>query len=101
MRQDQSNTPGNMNKDQLIDKIVDATKYSKNQVKECFEKTFDIIIEALKKDKKVSIVGFGNFRVVKRKGRKGVDPRSGKGIKIQDIKIAKFKTGKRLKEAVK
>ena len=49
----------------------------------------------------LNIVGFGGFQVVKRKGRKGINPRTGKGIKIPDVKIAKFRTGKRLKEAVK
>lgn len=90
-----------MNKDQLIDKIVDKTRYPKNQVKECLEGALDIIIETLKEGKKVDLVGFGGFRVVIRKGRKGVDPRSGKEIKIPNVKIAKFRAGKRLKEAVK
>ncbi len=73
-----------MNKDQLIDKIVDKTNYPKNQVKKCLEGIFDIIIDVLSKGKKVNIVGFGGFQVVKRKGRKGINPRTGKEIKIPD-----------------
>lgn len=90
-----------MNKDQLIDKIVDKTRYPKHQVKECLEGILDVIIEALKNGEKVDLVGFGGFRVTLRKGRKGVNPRTGKKIEIPAIKIAKFKAGKRLKEAVR
>jgi len=93
--------PGKMNKDQLIDKIVDQTNYSKKQIKKYFEKTFDTIIKTLAKGQRVDIVGFGSFRVVKRKGRKGINPRTGKEIKVRSVKIAKFRTGKKLKEAVK
>jgi len=90
-----------MNKDKLIDKIVDKTNYPKNQVKKCLEETFDIIKNALRKGGKVSIVGFGSFSVIKRKGRKGVNPRTGKEIKIPTVKITRFKAGSRLKKAVK
>jgi len=90
-----------MNKDNLIDKIVDKTRYQKKQVKDCLEAGLDIVIETLKKGEKVELVGFGGFRVAKRKGRKGVNPRTLKEIKIKDVKVAKFRAGKRLKEAVK
>jgi len=90
-----------MNKDKLIDKIVDKTNYPKNQVEKCLEAGLDIIIETLKKGEKVDLVGFGGFKVVKRKGRKGINPRTGKEMKIHDVKVAKFRAGKRLKEAVR
>lgn len=90
-----------MNKGQLIDKIAEKTKYQKNQVKNCLEVGLDIIIETLKKGEKVDLVGFGGFRVVRRKGRRGVNPRTLKEMKISDVKVAKFRPGKRLKEAVK
>lgn len=90
-----------MNKDQLIDKIVDKTRYPKYQVKECLESFLDIVIETLKKGEKINLVGFGGFGVSARKGRKGVNPRTGKEMKIKDVKVAKFRPGKRLKESVR
>lgn len=90
-----------MNKDKLVDKIVDKTNYQKNQVEKCLEAGLNIVIEALKKGEKVDLVGFGGFRAKIRKGRKGVNPRTGKEIKIKDVKVVKFRTGKRLKEAVR
>jgi len=90
-----------MNKDQLIDKIVNETKYPKKQVRECLELALDILIETLRRGKKVNLVGFGGFRVEVRKGRRGVNPRTRKEMKIKDVKVTKFRAGKRLKEAVK
>ena len=90
-----------MNKDQLIDKVVDKTRYPKYQVKKCLEEVLDVIIKTLKNNEKVDLVGFGGFKVTLRKSRKGVDPRTGKKIQIPTVKVVKFKTGKRLKEAVR
>ncbi len=90
-----------MNKDRLIDKIVDKTRYQKNQIEKILEQGLDIVIETLKKGERVDLVGFGSFRIAKRKGRKGVNPRTLKEMKIRDVRVVKFKAGKRLKEAVK
>jgi len=61
----------------------------------------EIITKTLKKGERVDLVGFGGFRVAARKGRKGVNPRTGKEMKICDVKVTKFRAGKRLKEAVR
>jgi DNA-binding protein HU-beta len=47
------------------------------------------------------LVGFGTFKVVKRKARKGRNPYTGEKIKIMATKAPKFTPGKVLKEAVK
>ncbi|MDP8220753.1 MAG: HU family DNA-binding protein, partial [Candidatus Stygibacter frigidus] len=55
---------------------------------------------ALKKGDKVSLVGFGTFKVAERKARTGVNPSTGKKIKIPARKVPVFKPGKKLKESV-
>jgi DNA-binding protein HU-beta len=45
-------------------------------------------------------VGFGTFKVVKRKARKGRNPQTGEEIKISASKAPKFVAGKGLKDAV-
>ena len=46
--------------------------------------------------------GFGTFRVSKRTARTGVNPRNpSQKIKIPAMKVAVFKAGKALKEAVR
>ncbi|WP_278983742.1 HU family DNA-binding protein, partial [Segatella bryantii] len=50
---------------------------------------------------KVQLIGFGTFEVKKQNARQGVNPATGKKIKIAAKKVAKFKAGKELAEAVK
>nr|HPI94209.1 HU family DNA-binding protein [Deltaproteobacteria bacterium] len=52
------------------------------------------------KGDKVTLVGFGTFEVAKRAARDGINPRTGKKIKIKASKVPRFKAGKALKEAV-
>lgn len=47
------------------------------------------------------LVGFGTFSVVKRKARKGRNPRTGEEIRIPSRKVPKFVAGKALKDAVR
>ena len=58
---------------------------------------FDIIKRRLVKGEKVLISGFGCFRVVTRKDRKGVNPQSGDAIVICGRKAVIFKPSKYLK----
>ena len=70
------------------------------QAEAAYEKLFDIIGAALKKDGAVAITGFGSFKVVSRKARKGRNPRTGKEIQIPASKVVKFTAGKALKESI-
>jgi DNA-binding protein HU-beta len=56
----------------------------------------------LKKGNSVVLTGFGTFRVSKRNASTGVNPRNPKEkLKIPAMKVAAFKAGKALKEAVR
>jgi DNA-binding protein HU-beta len=59
------------------------------------------ITQSLKKGEDVTLTGFGSFKVVKRKARKGRNPYTGEEIKIKATKAPKFTAGKALKDAVK
>ena len=61
----------------------------------------DGITKALKKkDGKVTLVGFGTFSKVRRKARKGRNPRTGEMIKIKASNSVEFKPGKKVSDAV-
>jgi nucleoid DNA-binding protein len=45
----------------------------------------------------MQLVGFGTFKVVNRKARLGVNPKTGERIKIKASKSVKFGAGKDLK----
>ena len=71
------------------------------QAETAYEKLFALIGTALKKGDAVAISGFGSFKVVSRKARKGRNPRTGKEIAIKASKAVKFAPSKALKDSVK
>jgi DNA-binding protein HU-beta len=89
-----------MNKSDLIEEVAKVT-CSKKEAAEAVEATLAAIQKALKKGNAVTLVGFGTFDVRKRKARTGRNPQTGKAIKIAAKKVAVFKAGKGLKDAVK
>jgi DNA-binding protein HU-beta len=91
---------GLMTKADLIDKIASDTGLTKADSSRALESTLGAIKNTLKKNNKVSLVGFGTFSVSKRKARVGRNPRTGEEIKIKASKSPKFTAGKALKEAV-
>ena len=88
-----------MNKTELIDKIAAGANLTKVDAKKALDATVDAIKGALKKGDKVQLVGFGTFDVVKKPAREGINPAKQK-IKIAAKKVAKFKPGTELAEAV-
>ena len=90
-----------MTKAELIDKIASGTGFSKADALKALDSTLNAIRAALKKGQKVTLVGFGTFSVVKRKSRKGRNPRTGDVITIPAAKVPKFTSGKALKDAVR
>ena len=58
------------------------------------------ITEGLKKEGKVTFVGFGTFTAKKRDAREGRNPQTGKTMTIAACKAPKFKAGKALKDAI-
>jgi len=89
-----------MNKAELINEVAKVT-CSKKEADDAISATFAAIQKALKKGDTVTLVGFGTFKVSKRKARKGRNPQTGKEIKIAAKKVPVFKAGKGLKDAVK
>ena len=88
-----------MNKGDLIDEVakVVSTKKDAQAAVDC---VFQSITKALKKKDTVTLVGFGTFKVNKRKARKGRNPRTGEEIKIKAKRVPRFVPGKALKDAV-
>jgi DNA-binding protein HU-beta len=90
-----------MTKEELVEKVASTAGLSKADASRVLNTILDSIKAALKKGQKVSLVGFGNFSVSKRKARKGRNPRTGEAIKIPAGKVPRFSAGKSLKDAVK
>lgn len=88
-----------MNKTELVAKIAEAG-LTKADAKKALDATVEAIKEALVAGDKVQLVGFGTFEVAERPERQGVNPATGEKITIAAKKVAKFKAGAELAEAV-
>src|SRR6476661_8806287 len=91
---------GQMTKNELIAAVADKAQMTKTAAASAVDATFDAITATLKKGGEVKIMGFGNFRVVKRAAREGRDPRTGAPVKIKAARRPRFSAGKGLKDAV-
>ncbi len=89
------------NKDALIDQVTNVTRQPRKDVEEIVNALLEQIIDKIAMGEKVNLTGFGVFEAKDRKGRKGVDPRTLNPIEIPTVRVAKFRPGKTLKEAVK
>lgn len=89
-----------MNKSELIEAVASKADLSKADAGRAVDAAFEAVTKALKKNDKVSLVGFGTFEVRKRAARTGRNPKTGETIKIKASKVPGFKAGKALKDAV-
>ena len=90
-----------MNKTELIAAVAEKTELSKKDAEAAVAAAIDAITEALAREEKVQLVGFGAFEVKERAARTGRNPR--KPEETLDIPASKapvFKAGKALKDAV-
>ena len=89
-----------MNKTELINAVADKTQLCKKDAEAAITATVEAIAEALIREEKVQLVGFGSFEVKTRAARVGRNPKTGTEIEIPKTKTPVFKAGKALKDAV-
>lgn len=89
-----------MNKAELISAVAEKAGLSKKDSEKAINAAFDSITEALAAGDKVQLVGFGAFEVKERGARVGRNPKTREEIKIPSSRVASFKVGKALKDAV-
>jgi len=90
-----------MTKAELITTISNEVRISKASAEKVVSAITQAVTKALKKRDKLTLTGFGTFCVTKRKARIGRNPQTGAEIKIPAAKVAKFKAGNLLRDAVK
>jgi nucleoid DNA-binding protein len=91
---------GYMKREDLVNVIVEAAKVTQDTAREVLNKLLETITYTLKKGEEVTLMGFGTFRVRKRKARPGRNPQTGEVLQIAASNIATFKAGKTLKDAM-
>jgi DNA-binding protein HU-beta len=90
-----------MNKNELIMEVAKKTGLSRREAEVGVQTMLDLIAKSLVAGEKVTLTGFGTFDVGQRKERAGVNPRTGKPIKIPATKMPRFKPSKTLKVKIK
>ena len=90
-----------MKKSELTVVIAKAADISKAAAGKALNGTIEVISNALSKGERVTLIGFGNFFVTKRATRDGLNPQTGKPMRIKAKTAVKFKVGEGFAEAVK
>lgn len=90
-----------MNKNDLVTELLKDSDMTKTKTLKFVDLMIETIADELKKkDGKLTLVGFGTFRTITKKRKKGRNPRTGEEIVIPKRKSVKFLPGKKLKELV-
>lgn len=82
-----------MNKTEFIAAVAQKAELTKVDTKKAVDAVVEVIREQMKKGEKVAILGFGTFSVSQRAAREGVNPQTGKKMKISARKVVRFKAG--------
>ena len=90
-----------MNKTELINAIAEKANLSKVDAKNALEAAINAIADALAKDDKVALLGFGTFSVSEKAARTGINPQTKAKIEIPARKAVKFKAGSELADKIK
>ena len=89
-----------MNKTELIERIAASANLSKADAKKALDATTEAIKDALVAGDKLQLVGFGTFSTNERPAHEGMNPATKQKIQIPAKKVAKFKAGAELSDAV-
>ena len=89
-----------MKKTDLVEVIFKQSKISRVGVKHLIEIILDEISSAITSGEGVEVRGFGVFYKRHRKGRIGINPKTGEKTEVSEKFVPFFKPGKLLKEAV-
>ena len=89
-----------MTKADLINLVAEKSNITRVKAEAVVNTIFDTMIEALMKDNRIEIRGFGSFVNRQYGSYKGRNPRTGEIINVDEKKLPFFKVGKELKDAI-
>lgn len=90
-----------MTKAELVDKVAEKKPgLTRKQVEVVVNTVLDGIKDALSREDKVEIRGFGSFRIRFRRAKEGRNPKTGETVQVPPKKVPFFKAGKEMRELV-
>ena len=91
---------GSMTKAELVEEVSKVSDLTKKHSEVIVNTVFESIVEALQKDEKIELRGFGSFRIRQRRSRQGRNPKTGDKVDVPPKKVPYFKPGKELKDLI-
>lgn len=89
-----------MKKTEMIEAIANEAGLTKADAEKAFNATFNLFKNELAKGNKISVAGFGVFKITERSARDCRNPQTGEKIHVSASKGVNFKAGTDLKEKV-
>lgn len=89
-----------MTKAWLVDFIAEKADLTKADAGRALDAMMEGVTKGLKKEGKVTLVGFGTFTAKRREGRTGRNPQTGEPVQIAARVVPGFKAGNKLKDAL-
>lgn len=89
-----------MTKADLINLVSEKSGITRVKAEAVVNTIFDTMVDALMKDDRIEIRGFGSFVNRKYDSYKGRNPRTGEVINVDEKKLPFFKVGKELKDGI-
>lgn len=89
-----------INKNDIITAVAKKTELNKKITETTINAFLQEIVDQVKMDGKVQIMGFGTFELRERKARDGRNPKTGEAVKVKASKGIGFKVGKQFKENI-
>ena len=89
-----------LTKKEIVIAVVEETGFAKNQSFELVETLLEIIKKTLASGEKVMVSGFGTFKVLEKKARKGRNPATGEGMILESRRAVTFKWSGKLRKKI-
>ena len=89
-----------MTKADLVEQVVRVADVSKKHAETIVNTVLSSIVDALRRDDKIELRGFGSFRVRRRRSRQGRNPKTGDRVAVPEKRIPYFKPGTELKDLI-
>jgi integration host factor subunit beta len=89
-----------MTKSELVEHISQLQKLPKDRARRLLDAVFDCLLQALCRDERIEIRGFGCFETRHYHARKGRNPRTGASVQVKPKRLPYFRVGKELRKRI-
>jgi nucleoid DNA-binding protein len=90
-----------VSKKEIVKALSEEIGLTQLRTKEIVQKTFEVIIDALKEESRVELRNFGVFKIKKRQARRARNPRTGVKVTVSEKYVVRFKPGKKMQAMVR